>query len=104
MAAEVVEQQICYKAGICWFPSRTSRPNWKEQIDAMQKQHCEDYTVWSEELLRERNEATASCFDPTQHGIYIYIYMDSAEPDAEACKDIAALQEAALLIFIDPAT
>lgn len=50
LAAEVVEQQICYK----------------EQIDAMQKQHCEDYTVWSEELLRERNEA---------------------------CKEIAALQE-----------
>ncbi|CAE7026885.1 unnamed protein product [Symbiodinium sp. CCMP2592] len=50
LAAEVVEQQICYK----------------EQIDAMQKQHCEDYTVWSEELIRERNEA---------------------------CKEIAALQE-----------
>lgn len=50
LAAEVVEQQISYK----------------EQIDAMQKQHCEDYTVWSEELIRERNEA---------------------------CKEIAALQE-----------
>ena len=68
----------------------TVRPKWKEQIDAMQKQHCEDYTVWSEELIRERNEAAAPCcFDSAQHGM-----SDSVELDTQACKEIAALQEA----------